>query len=170
MVGAPAGRAVTSFGPEQSLRHSGPTAAVSQSGFPSDEPVPQAPLGGLAAALSPPHCHGRELCRPAVFPSYRLQGFGLATPGYTSGFKRVAQDFYQRHDRPKELWVKELDRRAWCWLRAQPLPLHLARYEKSTPPACVGQTQQMPSLFERFNQVADWRQRIGKRHGLPTVL
>src|ERR1035437_1306543 len=81
MVGAPAGRAVTSFGPEQSLRHSGPTAAVSQSGFPSDEPVPQAPLGGLAAALSPPHCPGRELCRSAVFPGYRLQGFGLATLG-----------------------------------------------------------------------------------------
>jgi len=38
------------------------------------------------------------------------------------------------------------------------------------PPACMAQTQQMPSLFERFNQVADWRQRIGKRHGLPTVL
>jgi hypothetical protein len=34
----------------------------------------------------------------------------------------------------------------------------------------MAQTQQMPSLFERFNQVADWRQRIGKRHGLPTVL
>ena len=31
-------------------------------------------------------------------------------------------------------------------------------------------TQQIPSLFERFHQVAEWRQRIGKRHGLPTVL
>ena len=28
----------------------------------------------------------------------------------------------------------------------------------------------MPSFFERFNQVADCRQGIGKRHGLPTVL
>jgi hypothetical protein len=90
--------------------------------------------------------------------------------GYSSGFKRVAQDFYRRHDRPKKLWVKEPDRRAWRRLRAKQLPPHLARYEKSTPLACVAQTQQMPSLFERFNQVADWRQRIGKRHGLPTVL
>ena len=90
--------------------------------------------------------------------------------GYSSGFKRVAQDFYQRHDRPKELWVKELDRRAWQWLRAKQLPPHLARYEKSTPPACALKTEQMPSLLERFEQVSEWRQPIGKRHKLPTVL
>ena len=90
--------------------------------------------------------------------------------GYSSGFKRVAQDFYQRHNRPKELWVKELDRRAWQWLRAKQLPAHLSRYEKSTPPECVLQTEQMPSLFERFEQVSEWRKPIGKRHRLPTVL
>ncbi len=90
--------------------------------------------------------------------------------GYSSGFKRVVQDFYQRHDRPKELWVKELDRRAWQWLRAKQLPPHLARYEKTTPPDCVLETGQMPSLFERFEQVSEWRKPIGKRHKLPTVL
>ncbi len=90
--------------------------------------------------------------------------------GYSSGFKRVVQDFYQRHDRPKELWVKELDRRAWQWLRAKQLPPHLARYEKSTPPVCALKTEQMPSLLERFAQVSEWRKPIGKRHKLPTVL
>jgi Druantia protein DruA/DDE_Tnp_1-associated len=90
--------------------------------------------------------------------------------GYSSGFKRVAQDFYQRHGRPKELWVQELDRRAWRWLRAKHLPPHLARFEKSTPPVCTLKTQQMPSLLERFEQVSEWRQPIGKRHKLPTVL
>ena len=104
------------------------------------------------------------------FQATPYKASGWQPLGYTSGFKRVAQDFYQRHDRPKELWVNELDRRAWSWLRAQQLPPHLARYEKATPPACVAHTPQMPSLFERFSQVADWRQRIGKRHGLPTVL
>ncbi|HBZ55623.1 MAG TPA: ISAs1 family transposase [Syntrophobacteraceae bacterium] len=104
------------------------------------------------------------------FQATAYKASGWQPLGYSAGFKRVAQDFYQRHDRPKELWVKELDRRAWGWLRAKQLPPPLARYEKSTPPACVAPTQQMPSLFERFNQVPDWRQRIGKRHGLPTVL
>jgi hypothetical protein len=104
------------------------------------------------------------------FQATAYKASGWQSLGYSSGFKRVAQDFYQRHGRPKELWVKELDPRAWRWLRAKQLPPHLARHEKSTPPACAVRTQQMPSLFERFHQVAEWRQRIGKRHGLPTVL
>lgn len=90
--------------------------------------------------------------------------------GYSSGFKRVAQDFYQRHDQPKELWVKDLDRRAWQWLRARQLPPHLAAHEKSTPPVCALKTGAMPSLVERFEQVSEWRKPIGKRHKLPTVL
>lgn len=106
----------------------------------------------------------------ASYQATAYKASGWQPLGYSSGFKRVAQDFYQRHDRPKELWVKELDRRAWQWLRAQQLPAHLARYEKSTPPACGLPTEQMPSLFERFEQVSEWRKPIGKRHRLPTVL
>jgi hypothetical protein len=105
-----------------------------------------------------------------LFRATAYKAAGWQALGYSAGFKRVAEDFYQRHDRPKELWVKELHPRTWQWLRAKQLPPHLARYEKATPPACVLKTAQMPSLFERFNQVADWRQCIGKRHGLPTVL
>jgi hypothetical protein len=104
------------------------------------------------------------------FQATAYKASGWQPLGYSSGFKRVAQDFYQRHDRPKELWVKELDRRAWQWLRAQQLPPHLARYEKPTPPACALKTEPMPSLFERFEEVEDWRQRIGKRHKLSTAL
>jgi hypothetical protein len=90
--------------------------------------------------------------------------------GYTSGFKRVSQDFYERHDRPKELWVKALDDRAWDWLRAPEMPLQLVHYEKTIPPPCSVHSQRMSSLFERFDQVQDWRQRIGKRHRLATVM
>ena len=106
----------------------------------------------------------------ASYQATAYKASGWQPLGYSSGFKRVAQDFYQRHDRPKELWVKELDRRAWQWLRAKQLPAHLAQYEKSTPPDCVLETEQMPSLFERFEQVSEWRKPIGKRHKLPTVL
>jgi hypothetical protein len=73
-------------------------------------------------------------------------------------------------DRPKELWVKTLDARAWRWLRAKQLPEHLLGYEKKTPPACVVATDAMRSLFERFDQIADWREPIGKRHRLSTVM
>jgi hypothetical protein len=105
-----------------------------------------------------------------LFRATAYKASGWQALGYSAGFKRVSEDFYQRHDRPKELWVKELHPRAWQWLRAKQLPPHLARYEKSTPPACALKTEQMPNLFEHFNQVADGRQRMGKRHRLPTVL
>lgn len=105
-----------------------------------------------------------------LFRGTAYKASGWQSLGYSSGFKRVAEDFYERHDRPKELWVKPLEARAWHWLRAKELPVHLARYEKSTPPACAIETQAMRSLFERFDQVSDWRQPIGKRHRLSTVL
>jgi hypothetical protein len=50
------------------------------------------------------------------------------------------------------------------------LPEHLAPLEKATPPACKTKTGQMPSLFERFDQVEDWRKPIGKRHKLSTAM
>jgi hypothetical protein len=104
------------------------------------------------------------------FRATAYKASGWQALGYSSGFKRVAEDFYERHDRPKELWVKPLDRRAWQWLRARQLPEPLAGYEKQTPPECVVRTQSMRSLFERFDEVPDWRQPIGKRHRLSTVM
>jgi hypothetical protein len=105
-----------------------------------------------------------------LFRATAYKASGWQALGYSSGFKRVAEDFYQPHDRPKELWVKALDRRAWQWLRAKQLPPHLASYQKPIPPECVVRTQAMRSLFERFEELADWRQRIGKRHRLSTVM
>lgn len=105
-----------------------------------------------------------------LFRATAYKASGWQALGYSSGFKRVAEDFYERHNRPKELWVKPLVPRAWQWLRAKALPAHLGRYEKPAPPACGVDTAQMPSLFERFAQVPDWRQPIGKRHRLATAL
>jgi hypothetical protein len=105
-----------------------------------------------------------------LFRATAYKASGWQALGYSAGFKRVAEDFYQRHDRPKELWVKELHPRAWQWLRAKQLPAALAGYEKQTPPVCGVETESMRSLVERFEELKDWRQRIGKRHRLPTVL
>ena len=105
-----------------------------------------------------------------LFEATAYKASGWESLGYSSGFKRVSQDFYERHGRSKELWVKPLDPRAWQWLRAKQLPVALAGYEKAAPPACTVETQRMGSLFERFDEVEDWRQPIGKRHRLPTVM
>ena len=105
-----------------------------------------------------------------LFRATAYKAGGWQALGYSAGFKRVSEDFYQRHDRPKELWVKALEPRAWDWLRAEQLPAALARYEKAVPPACGVVAEQMSSLWERFEQVPEWRQPHGKRHRLPTVL
>ena len=105
-----------------------------------------------------------------LFRATAYKACGWQALGYSSGFKRVSEDFYERHDRPKELWVKALAPKAWSWLRAKQLPEHLADYEKQTPPTCVVETDVMPSLFQRFDQLRDWRKPIGKRHRLSTVM
>lgn len=105
-----------------------------------------------------------------LFRATAYKASGWQALGYSSGFKRVAEDFYERHDRPKELWVRALEGRAWRWLRARQLPAHLARYEKNTPPGCAVETQSMGSLLARFELLEDWRQPIGKRHRMATVM
>jgi len=105
-----------------------------------------------------------------LFRATAYKAGGWDALGYSSGFKRVSADFYQRHDRPKELWVKALHPQAWDWLRAERLPPRLTRYEKAVPPPGAVATEQMSSLWERFQQVPEWRQPHGKRHRLPTVL
>lgn len=52
----------------------------------------------------------------------------------TSGYARVAEDFYQRHERPKQLWVRALDAKAFRALSAQSLPPALAFFERPAPP------------------------------------
>ena len=52
----------------------------------------------------------------------------------TSGYARVAEDFYVLHERPKQLWVRALDEAAFRSLRAQSLPPGLAIFERPAPP------------------------------------
>ena len=51
---------------------------------------------------------------------YRATGWRAV--GGTAGCQRVAQDFYQVHDRPKQLFVRELVKHAARTLRARELP------------------------------------------------
>jgi hypothetical protein len=73
----------------------------------------------------------------------------------TSGYARVAEDFYQRHERPKQLWVRALDVRACRALQADPLPESLAIYEKE-PPAprqrCRLSPRRLESLFDQLRR------------------
>lgn len=92
--------------------------------------------------------------------------------GRTAGFARVSKDYYERHDRPKHLWVKHLDGNARQLLRdpSQPLP-----GEKTGPKARVhaGLPVKAPvalSLSEALQQVKDPRGRQRRVYPLGAVL
>jgi hypothetical protein len=42
--------------------------------------------------------------------------------GPTTGLGRTAQDFYERHNQPKQLWVRAVDPHATAALKAPELP------------------------------------------------
>ena len=90
--------------------------------------------------------------------------------GPTAGYGRVAEDFYVAHDRPKQLWVRELEPQARQWLCAPSMPASLRGYEQPLRPRCQHGPEQLASLRERLAQVREFRKGQGKRHRLATVL
>jgi hypothetical protein len=96
--------------------------------------------------------------------AYKATGWKLL--GQTDGFGRVAEDFYTRHDRPKQLWVKSLATDAPALLSAEVLAQPWQAYEK---PCCGISCQRLPSLFEVFRGLIDTRKGQGKRHRLATL-
>jgi hypothetical protein len=92
----------------------------------------------------------------------------------TSGYARVAEDFYERHDRPKQLWVRTLDPKAFRALRAPSLPPLLAAFEKEPPPPrqrCRLPTRRLVSLQDKLpDDVPDPRGAQGRWHPWRAVL
>jgi hypothetical protein len=100
--------------------------------------------------------------------SYKASGWTML--GGTAGFARSAQDFYERHNRPKQLWVKALDPEGTAALKAAQLPPRLAVYEAKPATRCQVAAPRLPSLLERLPWVGDPRKRRGRRHGWGGVL
>ena len=70
---------------------------------------------------------------PEFFRGTTYKASGWSELGPTSGFGRHAQDFYQPHERPKQLWVKALVKGACPLLRAAELPAAWAPFEAAAP-------------------------------------
>ena len=99
--------------------------------------------------------------------AYKAAGWTLLGP--TAGFGRCAEDFYQRHDRPKQLWVRALDPEGTLALKAQSLPPHLAPYEAPAQPRPLS-GKPLLSLLDRLPAVPEPRSPHGRRHCWPTIL
>jgi len=99
--------------------------------------------------------------------AYKAAGWMLLGP--TAGFGRCAEDFYQRHDRPKQLWVRALDSEGLAGLKAPTLPPRLAGYEAPAQPRALS-GKPLLSLLDRLPTVPEPRDTRGRRHPWPAVL
>ena len=59
---------------------------------------------------------------PQLYQGTAYKVSGWSHLGKTAGWKRDAADFYLKHDAPKQIWVRELVKKACCKLRAEKLP------------------------------------------------
>ena len=106
-----------------------------------------------------------------LFRGTAYKASGWKALGYTAGFKRGAEDFYELHDRPKQLYVRELVKHAAYKLRTRLLPETLRAWERKVKPGCQLPQDQLRRLWEMLHrQVPESRSVHGLRHKQATVL
>jgi hypothetical protein len=88
---------------------------------------------------------------------YKASGWTLL--GQTQGYRRNRQDFYQAHDRPKQLWVRELRPGALTVLRGRNMPEVLRHVAPTHPPECTQSPEELRRMCLFFAGLTDWRKR-----------
>ena len=83
---------------------------------------------------------------PHLYQGTAYKASGWNRLGQTAGWKRTAEDFYQKHERPKQIWVRELVAHACRKLCAQLLPPDWKAVEEKALPHCTAKAPQMRSL------------------------
>ena len=99
---------------------------------------------------------------------YKAQGWELL--GQTKGCSRSRQDYYTAHDRPKQLWVRELRPKARTVLSAERLPGELQHVEDAVIPRCEATIGELRQLVVLCRQVPEWRAKKGRDYSLPCLL
>lgn len=107
--------------------------------------------------------HGVLVAETFVDPS-RFQGTAYKASGWTllgktQGFGRSRKDFYEAHERPKQLWVRELREGARTILRGPNLPQECQSCEADRPPDCPQSPEELARMRSFFSGLPDWRRR-----------
>jgi len=84
---------------------------------------------------------------PQLYQGTAYKVSGWSHLGKTAGWKRDAADFYIRHDAPKQIWVRELVKKACVKLRAAQLPPDWARVEEQAVARCTNTIKEIGSLM-----------------------
>lgn len=80
--------------------------------------------------------------------------------GKTDGAGRHQRDYYVRHDKPKRLFVRELNRNARRSLQAEHLKPALAVVEAKAGPRSRHRVKEIKSIVDHLRQVPEYRQHV----------
>lgn len=97
---------------------------------------------------------------PSKFQGTVYKAGGWVELGMTRGVGRVGRDYYERHNKPKRLFVRELHRNARRGLQAEHLKPAWACVEEKVPPRCTQKAKEIRSLTEYFKTIPEFRSRI----------
>ena len=101
---------------------------------------------------------GETFVDPHLYQGTAYKASGWNRLGQTAGWKRSAEDFYQKHERPKQIWVRELVLHACRKLCGSQLPEDWKRVEENASPRCTAKARAMQSLVEHLRvQVPEFR-------------
>lgn len=108
---------------------------------------------------------------PHLYQGTAYKASGWTRLGQTAGWKRSAEDFYQQHDRPKQIWVRQLSAQACEKLRAPILPPDWQCVEQNARPHCTAKAKEVRSLVEHLRaQVPEFRAKEALAYPLAGVL
>lgn len=88
---------------------------------------------------------------------YKASGWTLL--GQTQGYGRSRQDYYVEHERPKQLWVKELRAGARTILRGRNLPESLKALDEGLIAECPFSPDEVSGMIQFFEGLPEWRSR-----------
>jgi hypothetical protein len=101
--------------------------------------------------------------------AYKVSGW--CHLGKSAGWKRDADDFYEKNDAPKQIWVRQLFKKACVQLRAPQLPPEWALVEQAVPVRCHAKVQQIRSLRESVQEeVPEFRRAQALAYPLPGLI
>jgi hypothetical protein len=97
---------------------------------------------------------------PEQFCGTVYSAHGWTELGQTDGWGRCSRDYYVKHDKPKRLFVRPLQRNACRSLQAEHLQPELAAVEVKSAPRCTRPVKEIRSIVEHFKQLPDYRDRV----------
>jgi hypothetical protein len=108
---------------------------------------------------------------PTLYQGTAYKVSGWSHLGKSAGWRRDADDFYDKHGVPKQIWVRELDKGACVKLRAPQLPASWAQVEATEPVRCTATVEQIRSLMARVQaEVREFRRAQALAYPLPGMI